>query len=190
MAEVKILVEGYTNADAKESLETTEEKTCATITLVRDQNLVIIVDPGVLESQNILIDKLKEEGLNISDINLVFLTHSHIDHYRNIGMFPRAKTLEYWGLWEGNSSQDRPESLSSDIKIISTPGHSNDSLTLLVNTIHGVVAICGDVFWKENYPELDAYANDMETLKKSRQQVLAQADWVIPGHGKMFKVVK
>jgi len=51
----------------------------------------MIVDPGVLESQQILIDKLKEQELSVNDINIVCITHSHIDHYRNIGMFPEAK---------------------------------------------------------------------------------------------------
>lgn len=35
MAEVKILVEGFTNADKKDG---GEEKTCATITLVKDKD--------------------------------------------------------------------------------------------------------------------------------------------------------
>ena len=56
MTEVKILVEGYTNADNGES---SVEKTCPTITLIKDTNINMIVDPGVLESQQILIDKLK-----------------------------------------------------------------------------------------------------------------------------------
>ncbi|MBU4143012.1 MBL fold metallo-hydrolase, partial [Patescibacteria group bacterium] len=68
-----------------------------------------------------------------------------------------------------------------------TPGHSYDGLTLLVKTSEGVVAICGDVFWKKNSPEDDAYATDKEKLKESRKTVLASADWVIPGHAGMFK---
>jgi len=57
MAEVKILIEGYTTADTTES---EEEKTCPTISLIKDNDFVIITDPGVLESQDILKDKLKE----------------------------------------------------------------------------------------------------------------------------------
>ena len=100
MAEVKILIEGFTTADTK---ETGEEKTCPTITLVRDNNIIMVVDPGILEDQGMLTNKLEEEGLKIDDVNIVCITHSHIDHYRNIGMFPKAKTLEYWGLWNKNT---------------------------------------------------------------------------------------
>jgi len=85
-AEVKILVEGYTTADAKAE-NRGEEKTCATISLIRDKDLAIVVDPGVLESQQILIDALKKERLALEDVDVVCITHSHIDHYRNIGMF-------------------------------------------------------------------------------------------------------
>lgn len=187
MAEVKILVEGYTTADSNNS---EEEETCANISLVKDGDIVMIVDPGLLESQNVLIEKLKKERLNVDDINLVFITHSHIDHYRNIGMFPKAKALEYWGLWDGVNVDDRKNKLSENIEIIETPGHSYDGLTLLIKTNLGIIAICGDVFWKENYPEFDEYASDMEKLKESRKKVLESADYVIPGHGKMYKVKK
>lgn len=59
---------------------------------------------------------------------------------------------------------------------------------MFVKTDKGIVAICGDVFWKENFPEDDPYASDKEKLKESRKKVLEIADWVIPGHGKIFKV--
>jgi len=185
MAEVKVLINGFTNED---SAKAGEEKTCATITLVRDGNSKIIVDPGVLDGQKILIDRLEEEGLSVDDIDIIFITHSHIDHYRNIGMFPEAKTLEYYGLWDKNTVQDWQEKFSDDIKIIKTPGHSLDSLTFLVKTSEGIVAICGDVFWKKDFPESDAYAVDNEKLKESRKIVLESAGWIVPGHAGIYKI--
>jgi glyoxylase-like metal-dependent hydrolase (beta-lactamase superfamily II) len=188
MAEVKVLIEGFTNADSKEKGE--EEKTCATITLVKDKNIIMIVDPGVLDSQDILIKKLKEEKLTVNDVNIVCITHSHIDHYRNIGMFPKAKTLEYFGLWNGGSVEDWKEQFTEDIRIIKTPGHNYDGISLLVKTKKGIVAIVGDVFWKESFPQDDPYTSDKEKLKISRKKILEIADYIIPGHGNMFKVKK
>ncbi len=188
MAEVKILIQGYTSADT--DVEGDEEKTCPTITLVKDKDIVMVVDPGVLEDQKILVDKLREEGLTVDDINVVCITHSHIDHYRNIGMFPKAKTLEYYGLWHKQTVEDWQEQFTDDIRIIKTPGHDYSSITLLVKTEKGTVAICGDVFWKENSPEDDIYASDKEELKQSREKVLEMADYIIPGHGGMFKIKK
>lgn len=188
MALIKILIQGYTSADAPLAGEV--EKTCATITLVRDNNLVIVVDPGILENQQMLVDELKKEGLMVSDVNMVFLTHSHIDHYRNVGMFPTAKTLEYYGLWDKNTVVDWQEQLTENIKIIKTPGHSYTGLTMLVKTDEGVVAICGDVFWKENYPEDDPYADDKEKLVESRKKIIEMTDYIIPGHAGMYKEKK
>ena len=188
MAEVKVLISGYTNADSIK--QEGEEKTCATITLIKDKNIVMIVDPGVLESQQMLIDALEKEGLSINDVNIVCLTHSHIDHYRNIGMFPKAKTLEFYGLWDKNTVDDWKEQFTEDIKIIKTPGHDSTSITLLVKTGKGIVAICGDVFWKENLPEKDEYADEPEKLKKSRKKVLESADYIIPGHADIYEVKK
>jgi len=34
------------------------------------------------------------------------------------------------------------------------------------------------------------YANDLDRLQKSRIKVLELADYIIPGHGKIFKVTK
>ena len=98
MAEVKVLVEGYTSADGSGY----EETTGPTITLVKDGDLVIVCDPGTLKSQSVLVDALKRENLTVDDVNVVFLTHSHIDHFRNIGMFPNAKSLEFYGIWDKN----------------------------------------------------------------------------------------
>ena len=182
MAEVKILFPGYFSADGNEGI--------ATITLIKDKNLNILVDPGVLESQDELINKLKDEGLSVNDIDIVCITHSHLDHYRNIGLFPTAKTLEYWGLWDKKIVEDWPEQFTEDIKIIKTPGHNYDCISLLVNTDKGIVAIVGDVFWKEDYPDDDPYASDKDKLNESRQKILKLADWIIPGHGDIYKVKK
>ena len=184
MAEVKVLIEGYAS-----SLDTGGHS-CSTVALVQDKGLNIIIDPGTLPNQKMLIDKLKKVGLDVDDINIVFITHSHMDHYRNIGMFPKAKALDYWGWWESDVWNEYKNPLTNNIKIIRTPGHSSDGVTLLVETSKGKIAICGDVFWKEDYPKNDPYANNKKKLRESREKVIKMADWIIPGHGKMFKVEK
>jgi glyoxylase-like metal-dependent hydrolase (beta-lactamase superfamily II) len=184
MAEVKVLIKGYTSSDSG------DEKTQATISLIKDINIVMIVDPGVLESQQVLIEALKNEGLLISDINYVGITHSHLDHYRNIGMFPNAKTVEFYGIWDKNTVIDWEEDFSPNIKIIKTPGHSRTGISFIVKTNLGNVGVVGDVFWKEDYPETDPYANDIKELAKSRKLVLKLADFIVPGHADIFKVKK
>jgi glyoxylase-like metal-dependent hydrolase (beta-lactamase superfamily II) len=188
MAEVKILVEGYVSADVG------DDRTCPTMTLIRDtlngKKIVIVVDPGVISDRNILINELSKENLSVDDIDIVFLTHSHLDHFRNIGLFPNSKALDFWGIWDKDKCASWKEIFSDNIEIVKTSGHSSDSLTFFVKTKIGIVAICGDVFWKENYPEIDSYATDLNKLNESRKLVLQKADYIIPGHGKMFRVEK
>ncbi len=186
-AEVKIIVPGWTNADSTNS--DGEETTACTITLIKDKDLVIVVDPGVLVNKNILIKALKKENLKLDDITHVFITHSHIDHYRNVGMFPiSTKVLEYWGIWTGGSVEDWKENFSKNIRIIKTPGHNYDGLSFLVKTKKGLTAIVGDLWWKKNYPKEDPYASNMATLKKSRLKIARIAKYIIPGHGSIFKI--
>lgn len=138
MAEVKVLIPGYFTGDSPDA------RTCSTISLIKDGQIIMVVDPGTSKNQEVIIEALKKECLMINDINWVFLTHSHIDHYRNIGMFPNVKTLEYWGIWEGDKEAiDWKEQFTDDIKIIKTPGHDKTSITLLVKTDKGVVALLG-----------------------------------------------
>ncbi|MFH1440062.1 MAG: MBL fold metallo-hydrolase [Candidatus Woesearchaeota archaeon] len=188
MAEVKILFQGYCSKDCK-------GHACSTIVLVRDKDnddkdINMVVDPGTLSDPNILEKELAKNGLKLEDIDIVCITHSHIDHYRNIGMFRKAKSLDYWGYWDGDLWKECDGIITKDVKIIKTPGHSDDSITLLVNTNIGIIAICGDVFWKEDHPKKDNYANNMKQLIKSREKLIEISDYIIPGHGKMFKAKK
>jgi len=189
MAEAKVIIRGYTNADSAHNSE--QESTACTTTLIRDNDVIALVDLGVMNNQQVLKKALNREGLKYEDITHIFLTHSHIDHSRNTGIFPaQIPVVEFWGVWTGNKVDDWNENFSKNIKIIKTPGHSRDGLTFLVRTNKGIIAICGDVFWKENYPDDDPYANDMLELKKSREKILKIADYIIPGHGDICKVKK
>ena len=184
MAEVKVLIKGFTYADCKES--GINLGTRATISLIRDGDIIMVADPGVLNNQSEMIEALAKENLKVNDITHVFISHSHLDHYRNIGMFPSAITVEYWGLWHELKMDDRPAKLSENIEIIETPGHNYDGLTMIVSTAKRKIAIVGDLWWSERGPANDPYASDIEKLKSSREKVLALADFIIPGHGDIF----
>jgi len=177
---VKILLPGYVSAESG-------GHSCSTVTLVQTDDKNIIVDPGTLSNPQILLDKLTELNLTPEQIDIVFITHSHPDHYRQIGMFPKAKMLDYWGWWIDDVCEDYKNELVPNIEIIKTPGHSSDSVTVIVKIDKGKIAICGDVFWKENFPVDDPYASEKDKLTDSRKKIIEIADWIIPGHGEMFK---
>lgn len=184
MAEVKVLIEGYIYHGSGIA--------CSTCTLIRDSDKKIIVDPGTVKDQKEIILALKKEGLTTNDIDIVCVTHSHLDHYRNIGLFPKAKSLDYWGFWNKDRLNFNVKSrrFSKDIEILMTPGHNYDGITLLVKTKKGTIAICGDIFWRKNYPKKDIYAFNHERLIEDRKKLQSIADFIIPGHGRMFATKK
>ncbi|MEK7203189.1 MAG: MBL fold metallo-hydrolase [Patescibacteria group bacterium] len=180
MPKVNILIKGYVS-------EKSDDTSCCTITLVQDGKNKMVVDPGTAKSQKLIVNALKIHNLKPKDITHVCITHSHMDHYRNIGMFPNAKALDYWGLWDGDKLTEQKSQFAKNIKIIKTPGHNYDGITLLVKTTQGIIAICGDVFWKKDYPKADPYASNKLKLVQSRAKVLKLADFIIPGHNDIYK---
>lgn len=186
VAKVKILIKGFIDLEKSKGWSTTS--------LIIDKNLVMIVDPGTVYDSKYIIDELKKEGLSVNDVDYVCISHSHLDHYRNIGLFPRAKSLDYWGIWDKDRliSKDWNCDFNENIYVMKTPGHNEDGITLFVKSDKGIIAICGDVFWEENYPKdgEDPFAQNQKLLIKSRKKVMNKADWIIPGHGDIFKATK
>lgn len=189
MAEIKILISGYAK-ETKEGLLAS-----STTTLVKERGLNIIVDPGANKE---LIKKLEEEGLKPEEIDYVLVTHYHLDHTLNTALFPKAKVLDCLTVYENDREYDHEGKIpGTDLKIFLTPGHADEMCSLIVPTSKGKVVIASDNFWwmdhekqKININKKDPYASDMKTLIKSRKKILKIADWIIPGHGKMFKVEK
>ncbi len=192
MAEVKVLIEGY----AKESDEGLLAS-CSTV-LIKDSGKNILVDPGC--NPELLIKSLKKENLELKDIDLIFLTHYHIDHVLNIRLFPNTDVLDGGIIYRNDLEIEFEDKISeTNIKFIDTPGHAHEQASLIVETKQGKIVIASDLFWwpdkdeqKTDYESLinlkDPYMKNEQELKESRKKVLEIADYIIPGHGKMFKV--
>lgn len=85
----------------------------------------------------------------------------------------------------------------NELKVIRTPGHMEEHCSLIVKTETEVYAIAGDVFWwmdnqaqkmELNKPDNDPEHMNIQKLIASRKKLLKIADFIIPGHGKMFKI--
>ena len=191
MNKIKVLIEGY----ARE-IETGWIAS-STVTLVNSNGKKIIVDPGC--SRPRLLKALAENGLETSDIDFVLLTHNHADHILLAGIFENAKIVVGSELYDNDNQiehEDKMEDL--DLQIIHTPGHSPDSRSFIVKTADGIYAIAADLFWWMDSEEQridresllghqDPYAKNMKLLEESRKKILDLANYIIPGHGKMFK---
>ena len=86
MVKIKVLIEGY----ARE--EDDIELASSTTTLLKENGLNIIIDPGMNRKR--LLDALKGENLSPRDIDYVILTHYHLDHSLLSGIFENAKILD------------------------------------------------------------------------------------------------
>lgn len=196
MAEVKVLIKGY----ARE--EKGIEYASSTTTLIQSNAKNIIVDPGM--NRRRLLNALGKERLKPKDIDYVILTHNHMDHMLLTGIFENAKVLDNGSIYsfDGKIEDHDGKVLGTDVKIINTPGHDQFHCSVLINTKEfGKVAIVADVFWwadkekqKTDYESLithkDPYVKNKKQLDASRKKILKLADYIIPGHGGMFKVKK
>ena len=192
MNKVKVLVEGYAKINSDGTWDAT-----SSVTFINSGKLKIIVDPGC--NRDLLLKALKENKFTTSDINYVFLTHYHMDHCLLAGVFENATVFDGVQWQKGPVGGDLKDNLlpKTDIEIVKTPGHVDEHSSLLVKTDKGKILVGADVFWwKENEKQIvnvdkkDEFANDMILLRESRTLALQMADYIIPGHGKMFKVDK
>ncbi len=196
MVEVKILVQGY----AKE--QNGEEFASSTAILIQDNNLNILIDPGM--DREALSKGLAKENIKTEDVNFVILTHTHLDHSLLAGIFENAKILDDSNTFsfDGKIGEHKGKVPNTDIEIIKTPGHDQFHCSVLTKTKNlGNVVVSGDVFWwtdeneqkadeKSLLEHRDPYVKDEKLLKESRKKILNLADYIIPGHGKIFKVKK
>lgn len=196
MAEIKVLIEGYAREEGN------GEAASCTTTLIKCDNIKIIVDPGM--NRKFLLESLKKENLSSEDINYVVLTHTHLDHCLLAGIFENAEILDDSSIYtfDGRIREHDGKIPKTNIKLIKTPGHDQFHCSVLVDDKKlGNVAIAGDVFWWADDEEQktdkdslmkreDPYTKNKEQLMESRKKLLETADYILPGHGKMFKVEK
>ncbi|MBN1325476.1 MBL fold metallo-hydrolase [Candidatus Falkowbacteria bacterium] len=193
LATVKILVRGYFKWLNEEH---NQFKASSTVTLIKDGPVNILVDTGNYEIEKKLLSALKKEGLKTSDINYVIITHHHADHVANKHLFKNAIFTDWLTSYKNNKFvvdfdivAKGKNVISPNVYLIPTPGHSDDACTVIVNTAKGIVAIAGDLFVSKQV-EKNIYVTNKKEYQKSAKKILALADYIIPGHGDLFKVKK
>ncbi len=197
MAEVKVLFEGV-----HELIEGGENVGSMSVLIRSEKN--ILVDTGSFQDKQKLIDSLQKEGLTPEDIDIIVLTHLHIDHLANINIFPdssiyvkhntstpglRWKTSSYFieSVVVDNLDIDK------DVKLIETPGHFPCQISVVVKTEKGIVVIAGDAIRDKGYMDMSknpGSCHNLEEFNKSREKILKIADYIIFGHGGIVKVKK
>jgi glyoxylase-like metal-dependent hydrolase (beta-lactamase superfamily II) len=175
-ATVEVLTAGYY-----------DKGVASTVGLIRDGDVCVVVDPGMVRDRAVILDPLMALGVRPGDVTDVVFSHHHPDHTLNAALFPDARYHDHWAIYQGDMWTSRDAEgfeLSPSIRLIRTPGHSAEDITTLAHTSDGVAAFT-HVWWNGEGPAEDPYA-DMDQLHASRARVLAVADLVVPGHGPAF----
>jgi N-acyl homoserine lactone hydrolase len=162
----------------------------SSVTLITSGSRKIIVDTGLEGEEELIIDALARRRLRPEHIDTVVNTHSHPDHCGNNYLFSQAVLR----------SPKAGETIASGVFVIPTPGHTLDSISVLVEasemimgTNARVIVIAGDAlptlnnFLKGVPPALHV---DRSLAVSSMSRIIEIADIVVPGHDKPFSVAE
>jgi len=166
-----------------------DDRVASTVTLIRDGEAVIVVDPGMVADRSSILGPLVAAGVEPEDVTDVVISHHHPDHTVNIALFPNARVHDFMATYEGDVWTDHDEgdfAVSESVRLVATPGHTDEDVTTVVETADGVVVLT-HLWWSAEGPAEDPFATDRDVLRTSRQSVLAlKPVTVIPGHGEPF----
>jgi glyoxylase-like metal-dependent hydrolase (beta-lactamase superfamily II) len=189
-----VLVEGYVKAIAGRQLipgvaADGARHVAGTITLIQDEHAIVVADPGMVTDKALILEGLTTAGVAPEDVTHIFISHHHPDHTVNIALFPNAEVVDFWASYRGDLWRDHAAEydIVPGITVLCTPGHTEEDASLVVRADDGIYVLT-HLWWLEDMsPEIDPLAWDQAKLEGSRQRVLAIADWIIPGHGRMFR---
>lgn len=194
--EVHVLHNGYSILTEDGSLRAN-----CTCTLIKGPPN-IIVDTMTPWDGDRIIQSLRRHSVHPDDINYVICTHGHSDHTGCNYLFKNAKLIVGFSISFKNSyslscdfSKGEEYIINENIKVIPTPGHTMQDVTVIVETSEGKIGITGDLFersedlvdcliWKS------AGCDSEELQAENREKILRMVDYIIPGHGPKFEVPK
>ena len=189
---VIVLQDGYSFTD-----ETGDYKATGTSSLIKGPVNVLVDTGGPWDSSNIL-QELSDNGVTPDEINYVVGTHGHSDHVGNLNLFLKATHIVGFDVNHKDTYFDHPfkegqhySIYKNIVEVIPTPGHMHHDVSVIVRNVEhfGTIVLCGDLFECEN--DKDSWkeiSESPEEQEKNRRMVLNIANYIVPGHGPMFKV--
>jgi glyoxylase-like metal-dependent hydrolase (beta-lactamase superfamily II) len=185
VADLHVLADGYASDEDDDS------RVGSTVTLIRDGDAIVIVDPGMVRSRSAILDPLSALGVAPDDVSDVVISHHHPDHTVNVALFPRARLHDHWAVYQDDVWTSRAAegySVSPGVTLLETPGHTPQDISTVVQTEAGVV-VCTHLWWMADGPAEDPYAPDPKLLHDNRSRVLDLGPaLIVPGHGPPFAI--
>ena len=160
-----------------------------------------LVDTGAGENKDYLFSKLKENNVEVQDIELIVNTHCHFDHIGGNYLFPDAEIAVHKYDAESIKAKDSlgthmsafekhdnsrvdieltDDDMIGDFKVIHTPGHTRGGICLY----DGVNLISGDTIFAGGGVGRMDIGGDYDDMKSSVER-LTKLDVknLYPGHG-------
>ncbi|XP_062513904.1 metallo-beta-lactamase domain-containing protein 1-like [Corticium candelabrum] len=158
----------------------------------------VVVDTGTPWDKEKICAGLHENGIRPQDVNLVVCTHGHSDHVGNLNLFENATMIVSYDISRGHEyttfpfKNDMTYKVDDYVDIIPTPGHTDCCVSVVVrDTDFGTVVAAGDLFECKDdlvQPKLwQDFSEHPDLQVRNRDKVWRIADWIVPGHGKMFR---
>ena len=179
---VHILQDGYAREDAG------GDRVGSTVTLIVGGSVTVVVDPGMISSRADLLAALAAHDIDPGSVTDVVFSHHHPDHTVNAALFPAARIHDFWAVYDGDlwiSRDAEGTELSPSVRLIATPGHTDQDISTVASTVDGVY-VCTHAWWGADGPADDPFSPDQEVLSRSRARILSIASVIIPGHGPSF----
>jgi len=164
----------------------------STSTLIKADGRLIVVDTSTAKMRPAIKVSFKQIGVFMKDVDTVILTHMHYDHTGNMDLYPNAKVYVHSGgedIPSGYNVVDNDMEIAKDVRLVHTPGHTMDSMSVFVHGDEMKYVIAGDAIpLKDNCTKmLPPAVNISEELSiKSIKTITNFADVIIPGHGQPF----
>ncbi len=150
-------------------------------TLILSRGCKIVVDTGQKGDEEAILQALGELQIRPEEVDILVNTHCHSDHCSNNHLFCRARTL---------AAATEGEMIASGVRVMATPGHSPDSISVVVQAKKTVV-LAGDAlptmgnYLKKVPPALHT---DRNLALASMLRIMEMADIVVPGHDLPFSL--
>ena len=183
----------------------------STVTLIEAERRILVdtgfdyewVDTpsnGERNAEN-LVRALRDHGIMPDDIDAIFITHWHKDHFGNLEVFRKAgrlasKNMVYRFGLEGFVGIDDQDKIADSVRMMLTPGHTIDHASIIVDSVVGGikarVAIAGDAVVSHSYFhsgriwQYNADFHSVEAVRESMLRLIDVGDITGPGHGVPF----
>jgi glyoxylase-like metal-dependent hydrolase (beta-lactamase superfamily II) len=133
---------------------------------------------------------MRNDGIDIKDIDVVVNTHMHLDHCESNPMFTRHGALLSF-------HRDEPVNIKPDItlselesesiEVIHTPGHSPGSIVIYISEYEAVIS--GDLIFENGLPgRTDLYGSSKSEMAESLELIQSyEPKYIFPGHGRVVE---